>query len=203
MYLKGIKLYLDDYRFYDCQRPPLLRPHHLNCERLLYLPSLWSASGKFHSQRPKLTISYTTGGTPSNLSQSITSFSPEIPSYALNSTTPFSVTTDQQVTSAWYLNNTNQNNNTQAWSHTWETEGQYNVTYVGANGNGSVSIMWIISIIPDSIYDVNQDGLVDQTDRDIVWNSINTGIYCECYDINNNTEVEVFDWVMVSGNSVG
>ena len=111
--------------------------------------------------------------------------------------------TDQPVICAWYLNGANQNNNTQAWSHTWDTEGQYNVTYVGANGNGSVSIMWIISIIPDSIYDVNQDGLVDQTDRDIVWNSINTGIYCECYDINNNTEVEVFDWVMVSGNSVG
>ena len=156
------------------------------------------------SQRPNLVINYTTGGTPSNPAPSITSFSPDnpTPSYALNSTTLFNVTTDQPVSSTWYLNGANQNNNTQARSHTWDTEGQYNVTYVGANGNGSVSIMWIISIIPDSIYDVNQDGLVDETDRNIVWNSIKTGIYCERCDINNNTEVEVFDWVMVSGNSV-
>jgi len=53
-----------------------------------------------------------------------------------------------------------------------------------------------------SPYDMNCDSLVDETDRNIVWNSINTGIYCECCDVNNNTEVEVFDWVMVSGNSV-
>ncbi|MBU4221596.1 MAG: hypothetical protein KKA10_08250 [Euryarchaeota archaeon] len=49
---------------------------------------------------------------------------------------------------------------------------------------------------------MNCDSLVDETDRNIVWNSINTGIYCERCDINNNTEIEVFDWVMVSGNSV-
>ena len=113
--------------------------------------------------------------------------------------TPFSVTTDQPVTSAWYLNGTNQNNNTQAWSHTWDTEGQHNVTYVGVNGNGSVSIMWNVATC--SPFDMDCDGLVDETDRNIVWNSINTGIYCERCDINNNTEVEVFDWVMVSGNS--
>jgi len=77
------------------------------------------------------------------------------------------------------------------------------VTYVGVNGNGSVSLTWNVSITPDSLYDVNQDGLVNQTDLDITWNSINTGIYCQRCDINNNEEVEVFDWVMISGNSVG
>jgi hypothetical protein len=40
----------------------------------------------------------------------------------------------------------NQNNNTQAWSHTWDIPGQYNVTCVGANGNGSVSIAWNVSV---------------------------------------------------------
>ena len=67
-------------------------------------------------------------------------------------------------------------------------------------GNGSVSIIWNVATC--SPFDMDCDGLVNQTDLDIVWNSINTGIYCECCDINNNTEVEVFDWVMVSGNSV-
>ncbi|MBU4220082.1 MAG: hypothetical protein KKA10_00395 [Euryarchaeota archaeon] len=110
------------------------------------------------------------------------------------------MTTDQPVSNTWYLNGANQNNNTQAWSHTWDTEGQYNVTYVGSNGNGSVSIMWNVATC--SPFDMDCDGLVDETDRNIVWNSINTGIYCERCDINNNTEVEVFDWVMVSGNSV-
>ncbi len=102
----------------------------------------------------------------------------------------------------WYLDGTNQNNNAQAWSHTWDIPGQYNVTYVGANGNGSVSIMWNVSVITISPYDVNQDGLVNRTDLDIVWNSISTGIYCQRCDINNNTEVELYDWVMVSGNVV-
>jgi len=153
------------------------------------------------SQRPKLTINYTSGGTPSNPAPSITSFSPDnpTPSYALNSTTQFNVTTDQLVNSTWYLNGANQNNNTQAWSHTWDTEGQNNVTYVGSNGNSSVSIIWNVVIC--SPFDMNCDSLVDETDRNIVWNSINTGIYCECCDVNNNTEVEVFDRVMISGNS--
>ncbi|MBU4220085.1 MAG: hypothetical protein KKA10_00410 [Euryarchaeota archaeon] len=56
------------------------------------------------------------------------------------------MTTNQPVTSTWYLNGANQNNNTQAWSHTWDTEGQNNVTYDGSNGNGSVSIMISITI---------------------------------------------------------
>jgi len=143
-------------------------------------------------------------GTPSNTAPSIISFSPSnlTQLVAQNTTTPFSVATNQAVSSTWYLNGADQNNNTQAWSHTWDTEGQYNVTYVGVNGNGSISLTWNVSIIPDSPYDVNCDGLVNQTDLDIVWNSINTGIYCQRCDINNNTEVEVFDWVMVSGNSV-
>jgi hypothetical protein len=111
------------------------------------------------------------------------------------------VTTYQQVSSTWYLNGANQNNNTQAWSHTWDTLGQYNVTYVGSNANGSVSIMW--NVVTCSPFDMDCDGLVDKTDRAIVWNSIKTGIYCKRCDVNNNKEVEVFDWVMVSGNSVG
>jgi len=140
--------------------------------------------------------------TPSFYTSPTPSFSPSNPTplIAQNTTPLFSVTTDQPVICAWYLNGTNQNNNTQAWSHTWDTEVQYNVTYMGTNGNGSVSIMWNVVIC--SPFDMDCDGLVDETDRNIVWNSINTGIYCERCDINNNTEVEVFDWVMVSVNSV-
>ncbi|MBU4220079.1 MAG: hypothetical protein KKA10_00380 [Euryarchaeota archaeon] len=74
------------------------------------------------------------------------------------------------------------------------------MTYVGSNANGSVSIMWNVPTC--SPFDMDCDGVVDQSDQAIVWNSINTKIYCQRCDINNNTEVEVFDWVMVSGNSV-
>ena len=77
------------------------------------------------------------------------------------------------------------------------------MTYVGANGNGSVSIMWNVSVVTSSsLYDVNQDGLVNTTDLGIVWNSINTGIYCQRCDINNDTKVDLYDWVLVSGNVV-
>ncbi len=102
------------------------------------------------SKRPNLTINYTTGGTPSNPAPSITNFSPGnlTPSYAVNSSASFNVTTDQQVSSTWYLNGANQNNNTQAWSHTWDIPEQYNVTYVGTNGNGSVSKSWNVAVPP-------------------------------------------------------
>lgn len=51
-----------------------------------------------------------------------------------------------------------------------------------------------------SPYDVNQDGKVNLTDLDIIWNSINTKTYCKPCDMNNNSEVELYDWVIVSGN---
>jgi hypothetical protein len=53
-----------------------------------------------------------------------------------------------------------------------------------------------------ALEDINQDGKVNKTDLDIIWDSISTNIYCQRCDINNNNEVEVYDWVMVSGNSV-
>ena len=62
--------------------------------------------------------------------------------------------------------------------------------------------MWNVSVVTISLYDVNQDGLVNQIDRDIVWNSISTNIYCQRCDINKDNMVEIYDWVMVSGNSV-
>lgn len=65
---------------------------------------------------------------------------------------------------------------------------------------GSVS-MWNVSVVTISLYDVNQDGLVNQIDRDIVWNSISTNIYCQRCDINKDNMVEIYDWVMVSQNS--
>ncbi|MCG2735973.1 MAG: hypothetical protein L6282_06215 [Candidatus Methanoperedenaceae archaeon] len=74
--------------------------------------------------------------TPSFYASPTPSFSPSNPTplIAQNTSPLFSVTTDQPVSSTWYLNGANQNNNAQEWSHTWDTEGQYNVTYVGANG---------------------------------------------------------------------
>ena len=55
---------------------------------------------------PHLIISLDSPAPPSNLSPSITSFSPAnlTPLIAQNTTTPFSVTTDQAVNSTWYLN---------------------------------------------------------------------------------------------------
>jgi len=35
-------------------------------------------------------------------------------------------------------------------SHTWDIPGQYNVTYLGANSNGSVSITWNVSVVPSA-----------------------------------------------------
>jgi hypothetical protein len=59
---------------------------------------------------------------------------------------------------------------------TWDTIGQYNITYVGSNGTGCVSITWNVNVQNGSYsnYDMNQDDTINQSDLDIVWNSIST-----------------------------
>ncbi len=153
-------------------------------------------------QRPKLVINYTTGGASSNPAPSITSSSPGnlTLSYVVNSTTPFSVATDQQVSSTWYLNGVNQNNNTQAWSHTWDTLGQYNVTYAGANANGSVSVSWNVTAI--SPYDVDGNGVINEADLDIIRSNFGTITYAPypSYDVTGYGVVDVYDITAVSTN---
>ncbi|MBU4221992.1 MAG: hypothetical protein KKA10_10290 [Euryarchaeota archaeon] len=110
--------------------------------------------------------------------------------------------TDQPVSSTWYLNGANQNNNAQAWSHTWETEGQYNVTYVGANGNGSVSIMWGVSVVTSSPYDVNQDGYINNADLEVIsahFGEVTAAPYPR-YDVIGYGIVDVYDIIAVSTN---
>ncbi len=155
MYLKGIKPYLDDYRFYDCQRPPLLRPRPIQ---------------------------------------------PLTPCIAQNTTTPLSPTTDQQVSSTWYLNAASQNNSAQSWSHTWDIPGQYNVTCVGANGNGSVSVMW--NVVTCSPFDVDCDGDIDPADLDIIKSNFGRITYAPypSYDVTRYGIVDIYDITAVSTN---
>jgi hypothetical protein len=122
------------------------------------------------------------------------------PRIAQNTTTLFNVTTDQQVSSTWYLNGANQNNNTQAWSHTWDIPGQYNVTYVGANGNGSVSIMW--NVATRSPFDVDCDGDIDPADLYIVNSNFGKTTYAPypSYDVIGYGIVDVYDITAVSTN---
>jgi hypothetical protein len=112
----------------------------------------------------------------------------------------FSVATDQQVSSTWYLNGANQNNNAQAWSHTWDIPGQYNVTYVGANGNGNVRKMWNVTVV--SLYDVNGDGYVNEADLDIISSHFGQTTYAPYppYDVIGYGTVDIYDITAVSTN---
>ncbi len=134
----------------------------------------------------------------------ITSFSPSnlTPSITQNTTASFNVTTDQQVSSTWYLNGANQNNNTQAWSRTWGTVGQHNVTYVGLNSNGSVSIMWNVSVVTFSPYDVNRDGYVNEADLAVIRAHFGQITYAPYppYDVVRYGIVDVYDIAVVSNN---
>jgi hypothetical protein len=108
------------------------------------------------------------------------------------------VTTDQQVSSNWYLNGANQNNNAQAWSHTWDIPGQYNVTYVGANGNGRVSVSWNVTAI--SPYDVDGNGVINEADLDIIRSNFGRITYAPypSYDVTGYGVVDVYDITAVS-----
>ena len=79
----------------------------------------------------------------------------------------------------------------------------YSSNWTNASQRLKLTISYTTGGTSFSLYDVNQDGLVNSNDLGIVWNSINTGIYCQRCDINNNAEVDLFDWVIVSGNVVG
>ncbi len=113
------------------------------------------------------------------------------------------MTTDQAVSSTWYLNGANQNNNTQAWSHTWDIPGQYNVTYVGANGNGSVSKSWNVTAI--SPYDVDGNGVIDEADLDIISSNFGRITYAPYprYDVTGYGVVDIYDITAVATNISG
>ncbi|MCW3136373.1 MAG: carboxypeptidase regulatory-like domain-containing protein [Canidatus Methanoxibalbensis ujae] len=80
----------------------------------------------------------------------IISFSPSdlTPTQYVNHTYTFSVTVSQPVSNAWFLDGEDQNNNAQSWTHTWSAseEGVHNVTYLGMNENGSVSVKWTVEV---------------------------------------------------------
>jgi hypothetical protein len=164
--------------------------------------AFYSSDWSNPDQRPKLVINHTTGGTPSNTAPSIISFSPGnlTPGYAVNSSTLFSAATDQQVSSTWYLNGAKQNNNTQAWSHTWDIPGQYNVTYVGVNGNGNVRKMWNVTVV--SLYDVDGNGYVNEADLEVISSHFGQTTYAPYppYDVIGYGTVDIYDITAVSTN---
>jgi len=83
----------------------------------------------------------------------IISFSPADlnPTQFVGSTYNFSVVTDQVMTSnAWFVSPegpTMIGNGTSSLTITWNYAGIYNLTYIGSNENGSVSITWNVSVI--------------------------------------------------------
>ena len=83
-----------------------------------------------------------------NTSPSIIAFSPEntTPTQYVNRTYTFSVTVSQPVSNAWFLDGEDQHNNAQSWTHTWEHTGVHNVTYIGTNENGTVSLTWTVNV---------------------------------------------------------
>ncbi|RJS69200.1 hypothetical protein CW714_08935, partial [Methanophagales archaeon] len=80
----------------------------------------------------------------------IISFTPSdlTPTQYVNRTYTFSVTVSQPVSNAWFLDGEDQHNNAQSWTHTWEHTGVHNVTYIGTNENGTVSLTWTVNVTP-------------------------------------------------------
>ena len=64
----------------------------------------------------------------------------------MNRTYTFSVTVSQPVSNAWFLDGEDQHHNAQSWTHTWEHTGVHNVTYIGTNENGTVSLTWTVNV---------------------------------------------------------
>jgi Ca2+-binding EF-hand superfamily protein len=81
--------------------------------------------------------------------------------------------------------------------------GQHNVTYVGSNSNGSVSMTWNVSV-DFSPYDVNQDGSVGIDNLVIVSQHFgeNTTAPYPRYDVNQDGKVDILDMTLVA-NHIG
>ena len=112
------------------------------------------------------------------------------------------MTTDQTVSSAWYLDGINLSRSAQSWTHIWSASeiGKHNVTYAGTNGNGSVRITWNVSVITSSTYDVNQDGYVNNTDLQVIslhFGEVTAAPYPR-YDVNTDNLVDTYDIIEVS-----
>ena len=76
------------------------------------------------------------------------------------------------------------------------------MTYVGANGNGSVSIMWGVSVVTSSPYDVNQDGYINNADLEVIsahFGEVTAAPYPR-YDVIGYGIVDVYDIIAVSTN---
>ncbi len=80
--------------------------------------------------------------------------------------------------------------------------GQYNVTYVGANGNGNVSITWNVSVVTFSPYDVNRDGYINEADLDVIRSNFGRITYAPYprYDVIGYGIVDIYDITAVSNN---
>ena len=166
--------------------------------------SFYSSEALNASQRPKLTIDYTTGDMPSYPAPSINTFSPSslIPQYPINTSSSFTVTIDQSVSNTWYSDGIKQDTSTQTWINNWSLSGQHNVTYVGSNSNGSVSVTWNVSVISTSLYDVNLDGSVDIADLKVIKEHLSevTSVPYPRYDVNADGKVDILDLTLVSIN---
>jgi hypothetical protein len=83
---------------------------------------------------------------------SITAYSPAntTPVQYVNTSYTFTVSTNQPVNSTWYLDGVRVASGTQNFTHTWTSVGGYNVTYVGSNVNGSVSLSWLVVVVDGS-----------------------------------------------------
>jgi len=74
------------------------------------------------------------------------------------------------------------------------------VTYVGANGNGSVSVMWNVTVVLP--YDLNGDGYVNEADLEVISSNFGQTTYAPYppYDVTGYGIVDIYDITVVSNN---
>ena len=113
--------------------------------RYAYYAYAIDTAGNYNRTETKyITVNTEGGGEPPH----IISFAPSdlTPTQYVNRTYTFSVTVSQPVSNAWFLDGEDQHNNAQSWTHTWEHTGMHNVTYIGTNENGTVSLTWTVNV---------------------------------------------------------
>ncbi len=76
------------------------------------------------------------------------------------------------------------------------------MTYVGANGNGSVSVSWNVTVATCSPTDVDFNGVTNEADLDIISSNFGRTTYAPYprYDVTGYGIVDICDIAVVATN---